>query len=131
MEAIKELQANQIGVVAAVKEFQDNMIATAKQLQGNMDATFKPTTLVNRQGASATQERHTPKWNNESFLTQAVMELLEKELHKPFIEDLKYVPQPPYPLEVFQKLYPLDYEAHVSPCSMEEKATQKSTSIDS
>ena len=101
VEAIKELQANQNGVVA-----------TMKQLQENMNTTFKTNTPVMGQGASATQGGHAPEPNNASFLTQAdVIALLKRELHKPSIEDLKYVPQPPYPMEIFMKPYPVGYDS--------------------
>ena len=100
VEAIKELQANQNGVVA-----------TMKQLQENMNTTFKTNTPVTGQGASATQERRAPEPNNASFLTQAdVIALLERELHMPSTEDLEYMPQPPYPMEIFRKPYPAGYE---------------------
>lgn len=39
------------------------------------------------------------------------MALLEKELHKSSIEDLKYLPQPPYLMEIFRKPYPAGYES--------------------
>ena len=99
IEAMKDLQENQNKVAAAVKQLQENMIV-------------KPNTPATGQGASATQGVRAPESNVGSVLTQVdVMALLEKELHKPSTEDLKYVPQPPYPTEIFHKPYPAGYEA--------------------
>ena len=69
-------------------------------------------TLIVRQGALATQDAHVPESNGGSFLTKAnVLVLLQKEPHKSIVEDLTYVPQPSYLVEIFHKPYPIRYEA--------------------
>ncbi|KAF3447280.1 hypothetical protein FNV43_RR12461 [Rhamnella rubrinervis] len=93
VQTINELQANQKGVAAVVK-----------QLQDNLNVICKATMLVVGQKASTTQDGQTQKLNNGSFLTHTeVMKLLEKKLHKPTMEDLKCVSQPPLLMEIFER----------------------------
>lgn len=58
-----------VDAIRDLKENQNEMIVTFKQLLENMIAIFKPTTSATVQRASATQDKHAPKPNNDSFLT--------------------------------------------------------------
>lgn len=92
----------------------------------------KPITPAAEQGEFTTWDAHVPESDGGSFLTEAnVLVLLEKEFHKLTMEDLTYIPQPPYPVKIFHKPYPVGYKSPHFILFNGRKGNQKSMSTDS
>lgn len=77
----------------------------------NKDSSEGPHNETTPQKALAVEVIKPPKTARNNFLTQEdIIALLEKHEYGIYPEDAKYVPEPPYPMEIFLKPYPQGYE---------------------